>query len=412
KYTGGMDPLVNPANDGALVRQTLERLGFQVTLLNDADQRSMKRAIADFGSALEEAGPETTALFYYAGHGLQVNGFNYLIPVNADIRKEADVDIEGVAAENILRQMEFAMPKTSIVILDACRNNPLTRSFRSGTRGLARMDAPNGSFVAYSTAPGDVAADGTGANSPFALAFAAEVVKPNQAIEESFRNIRVRVSSATQGAQTPWDSSSLMAPFYFAGRSENAAMTAVPAAPAYDAAADQALWNSVANSSNPDDYAAYLAAYPTGNFATLAQSRMAGLQQAASRGTQSAALPPEPAFDSPLPDGTIILSRKVAQALDGFQSATTNSAVIAAYFYVSSDGRHYGASACTAPIQAPVSGTSSCPKGVWGIALRTRFDGRAADACAKSAGAECIRLFVGAEQKATYKTIDDHLAGN
>ncbi|TDQ81934.1 caspase domain-containing protein, partial [Dongia mobilis] len=112
KYTGGMDPLVNPANDGALVRQTLERLGFQVTLLNDADQRSMKRAIADFGSALEEAGPETTALFYYAGHGLQVNGFNYLIPVNADIRKEADVDIEGVAAENILRQMEFAMPKT------------------------------------------------------------------------------------------------------------------------------------------------------------------------------------------------------------------------------------------------------------------------------------------------------------
>jgi carboxyl-terminal processing protease len=215
QYGASLGRLPNPANDAQSVASALRAVGFDVDLVVDADQKGMKRAISRFGERLSSA-RGATGLFYYAGHGIQSRGTNYLIPVSAPIEREADLDLEAVAADTVLAQMEDAGAATSIVILDACRNMPLARSFRSSSRGLARMDAPNGSFIAYSTAPGATAADGDGRNSPFAAALVKQIGQKGTPIEVMFRGIRKDVLQATGGQQVPWDSSSLVEPFYFA----------------------------------------------------------------------------------------------------------------------------------------------------------------------------------------------------
>ena len=236
-YGRDLGRLPNPANDAALMASTLSKLGFKVTRLVDADQKQMKRAISDFGSALMAAGPDAAGLFFYAGHGVQVAGENYLVPLHAEIAKEADVEIEAVQADWVLKQMEFAGNRLNIVILDACRNNPLSRSVRAATRGLARMDAPKGSFIAYSTAPGETAADGTGKNSPYTIALAKAMLAPGIAIEETFRNARVDVLKATGEQQIPWESSSLTGAFFFQpGAPAGATAPAAPEPPASSAA--------------------------------------------------------------------------------------------------------------------------------------------------------------------------------
>ena len=138
-------PLANPANDARLMAATLRGLGFEVIERTDVDQKKMKLAIFELGDRLEAAGRDAVGLFYYAGHGVQVNGQNYLIPLKAQIEKERHVAIEAVGAGWVLSQMEFAGNRVNFVILDACRNNPMTRSFRSRLRGLAKMDAPTAS---------------------------------------------------------------------------------------------------------------------------------------------------------------------------------------------------------------------------------------------------------------------------
>jgi carboxyl-terminal processing protease len=283
-YGGGLGALKNPASDARLVSKALKSVGFQVTTLLDADQRAMKRAISDFGEAVGQAGPSSIALFFYAGHGIQVSGTNYLVPVGATIERQGDVDLEAIEAEAVLKQLEYAGAEVSIVILDACRNNPLPRSFRSGDRGLARMDAPTGSFVAYSTAPGDVAVDGEGANSPFAAALAEEVRRPGASVEEVFRSVRRKVMSATGEKQVPWDSSSLTAPFYFAPQGQTLA-SAEPTQPAEPASApatqggqmlsaEMLMWESVKDSTRAADFEAYLKRFPNGVYSDLARVRL------------------------------------------------------------------------------------------------------------------------------------------
>jgi formylglycine-generating enzyme required for sulfatase activity len=234
KYGAEMGKLPNPANDASLMADTLTRLGFKVTRLVDADQKQMKRAISDFGSALLAAGPDAAGLFFYAGHGVQIAGENYLIPLGANIEKEADAELEAVPANWILKQMEFAGNRINIIILDACRNNPMARGMRSADRGLARMDAPKGSFIAYSTAPGETAADGDTRNSPYTRALAKAMLEPGVAIEETFRNARIDVLNETGEKQVPWESSSLTGAFYFQAGAAKAATApaAEPAAPA------------------------------------------------------------------------------------------------------------------------------------------------------------------------------------
>ncbi|WP_066650995.1 MULTISPECIES: caspase family protein [Sphingomonas] len=214
-YGASFGALTNPVNDAKLIGDTLRSLGFDVEVVTDTDQRTLKQAIVRFGQRLGRAGSQATGLFYYAGHGVQSRGNNYLIPVGAAIAKEADLDIDGVDANAVLSQMQEAGIATSIVVLDACRNMPLVRSFRSGTRGLARMEAPNGSYIAYSTRPGQTAADGNGVNSPFAKAFVDQVQRPGQSINEVFDNVRLTVSEVTQGQQIPASDSTLLRGFVF-----------------------------------------------------------------------------------------------------------------------------------------------------------------------------------------------------
>lgn len=215
RYASKLGALENPGNDARLIATVLRTLGFDVELLIDGDQKAMKRAISNLGERLGRAGRGSTGLFYFAGHGMQSRGQNYLIPIGAVIEREADVDLEAVAADTVLSQMVDASAATNIVILDACRNTPVLRSFRSGVRGLARMEAPNGSFISYSTAPGSVAYDGDGKYSPFAEALSMELSASGQPIEATFRNVRKSVLKSTDGQQTPWDASSLTDTFLF-----------------------------------------------------------------------------------------------------------------------------------------------------------------------------------------------------
>jgi Caspase domain len=207
--------LNNPVNDAKLMARSMRALGFEVVEHTDADEKAMKRAIQDFGRRIERAGRDTVSVFYYAGHGLQVNGINYLVPIKARIQRATDVAIEAVDASLVLHQMEDAGSRVNIMILDACRNNPLPRGLRSTLRGLATMNAPQGSLIAYSTAPESVSMDGEGENSPYTLALARTMAEPGLAAEEVFRQVRVRVLEATRGEQRPWESSSLTTAFYF-----------------------------------------------------------------------------------------------------------------------------------------------------------------------------------------------------
>jgi formylglycine-generating enzyme required for sulfatase activity len=213
-YSSG--PLPNPANDAKMIAETLGNLGFEVIARRNADQNTMKRAIQEFGARLEKAGPAAVGLFYYAGHGVQLNGRNYLIPTTAQIDREGDVEIEAVSADWVIEQMRYARNRLNIVILDACRNNPFTRSMRSVDHGLATMDAPAGILIAYSTAPGAVAADGSGRNSPYTEALSQAMRNLHEPVEQVFKHVRVGVMSATSGKQVPWESSSLTGDFYFA----------------------------------------------------------------------------------------------------------------------------------------------------------------------------------------------------
>ena len=209
-----MSILANPVNDAIEMEALLKSSGFQVKKYTDLDQSAMKRVIDEFGSSLNNA---EVGLFFYAGHGIQANGRNYLIPVDASLKTENDVEYNCVDAGRILARMEDAGTKTNIVILDACRDNPFERSWsrKSTGQGLAFMDAPMGSLIAYSTAPGKTASDGAGNNSPYTSALIQYMKIPNIKIEDFFKKVRVLVREKTKGQQTPWESTSLEGDFYF-----------------------------------------------------------------------------------------------------------------------------------------------------------------------------------------------------
>jgi uncharacterized caspase-like protein len=209
-YSSG--PLKNPVNDAADMAAMLKKLGFSVTLKKDAKQQEMDESIEAFGNRLKRGG---VGLFYYAGHGVQVNGTNYLLPIGARINKEADIKYQAVDVNKILDEMANANNDLNIVMLDACRDNPYARSFRNATRGLAIVSsAPSGTFISYSTSPGNVARDGDGRNSPYTKAVLENIVKPGLTITDVFMNVRTKVKRET--GQVPWELSSLEGRFYFA----------------------------------------------------------------------------------------------------------------------------------------------------------------------------------------------------
>jgi hypothetical protein len=213
--------LANPVNDAKDMAAALKDMNFQVILGLDLDKRDLDTKVHEFSQALTEA---ETGVFFYAGHGLQASGRNYLIPVDAKLQGERDIDFEAVGLDFILKQMELDREgKTSIVFLDACRDNPLARNLaRSmGTRsasighGLAQVQAGVGTFVAYSTQPGNVALDGQGRNSPFVAALAKSVKEQGRSLTAVMIDVRKQVLAATGGKQVPWDHSALTGDFYF-----------------------------------------------------------------------------------------------------------------------------------------------------------------------------------------------------
>jgi formylglycine-generating enzyme required for sulfatase activity len=276
-YGASLGYLPNPTNDARLIGETLEKLGFTVEILLDADQRAMKRAISAFGERLERAGKDGIGLFYYAGHGMSVNGTDYLIPVQAEIAREPDVESEAVRADWVLAQMEYARNLVNIVVLDACRNNPLTRSFRSLSRGLVGLQRQVvGTYVAYSADYGQVAEDGAGANSPFAEALARNLPTPAVDIDLMFRNVRGAVLQATGGRQLPKSENSLTGAFHLIP--EDVPATPAPAFTASAGADKEAMfWAAIGASEDPVDYAAYLEQFPEGTFARLAKRKLDSL---------------------------------------------------------------------------------------------------------------------------------------
>ena len=183
-------PLKNPPNDARDMAATLRALGFDVTNGINVNQRDMKRLIREFGQKLKAGG---SGLFYYAGHGVQSKGRNYLIPVDANITSEAEVEDSGVDVSLVLNFMDDAQNGLNIVILDACRNNPFSRSFRSASDGLAQVDAPTGTLIAYATAPGRVASDGTGQNGLYTSELLKQMRVPGLSATEMFMRVRAEV---------------------------------------------------------------------------------------------------------------------------------------------------------------------------------------------------------------------------
>jgi uncharacterized caspase-like protein len=225
--------LPNPANDARAMTNFLSSAGFQVVQAPDLTQSDMRRTIADFAKTVSDKGPDTVALVFYAGHGLQVDGENFLVPVDARIEREADVPLQATRLADLMNALSSVPSKSRIVILDACRNNPFSAINKTAGRGLAIVDAPNGSIVSYSTAPGTEALDGDGQNSPYTTALMKIGHEPGLPIEQLLKRVRLDVSNTTARQQFPWESSSLTVEFSFfpAGAGQERAATANNAQP-------------------------------------------------------------------------------------------------------------------------------------------------------------------------------------
>lgn len=212
------DALVNPVNDATDIAEALRSLGFEVTLLLDQDLRAMKGALETFNQQLQIGG---VGVFYYAGHGIQVDGENYLIPLNARLERQSDVRFEALALGQVLNAMEDSDAEVKIVMIDACRDNPFHLRLRSGTRtlstqrGLAFEVPPEGTIISFATSPGREADDGEGRNSPYTASLLRHIKTPNLDVNAVFRAVRADVMNTTQQRQVPWYQESLVGSFFF-----------------------------------------------------------------------------------------------------------------------------------------------------------------------------------------------------
>jgi uncharacterized caspase-like protein len=257
-------PLANPLNDARTMAETLGNLGFKVINLQNATQKQMFEAVRQFGDQLQGG----VGLFYYAGHGVQVKGRNFLIPVDAAIEREDEVPYKGFDVGLVLEKMEAAKNPLNIVILDACRNNPFARGSRSAATGLAQMDAPTGAIVAFATAPGAEAADGAGSNGLYTTHLLRNMTTPGLKVEDVFKRTRVAVKQDSAGRQIPWESTSLEGDFYFTPPAGGAAPQAQP-----PASVETEMWSVISESNSPRAYRAYLEKFPNGRYAEQARAK-------------------------------------------------------------------------------------------------------------------------------------------
>ena len=211
-------PLPNPTNDAKMMAGLLTAAGFEVTAASDLMQNELRQAIGDFAGKVAAKGPNTVALVFYAGHGLQIDGENFLVPVDASLKREADVPLQSLRLNDVMNTLASVPTLMRIVMLDACRNNPFTDINTTAGKGLAIVDVragAAGAFISFSTSPGMEALDGSGSNSPYTSALLESAREPGLPIEEAFKRARVLVNKSTDGQQTPWESSSLTSNFSF-----------------------------------------------------------------------------------------------------------------------------------------------------------------------------------------------------
>jgi len=280
-------PLVNPAGDARAVADRLREAGFRVTLKVDAPRRELQDAIRGFGDALARDS-KAVGVFYYAGHGVQLNWRNFMLPVDARIQRPADIAAQGVDVGLLLESLARARNPLNLVILDACRNNPFGRDFRTDGRGLSQLDAPPGTLLAYATAPGNTADDGEGAHGLYTDNLLKEMKVPGAPVEDVFKRVRLAVRRASEGAQIPWESTSLEGDFAFVGGSGRDLSREQK-----EFEADLAAWNTLREASTPEPLEAFIRQRPSGKFAELAQHRLdVVLRQRGEKPVQAAAPPP------------------------------------------------------------------------------------------------------------------------
>jgi Caspase domain len=295
--------LKNPRSDALDMAAALRRLGFDVLDGRDLDKRSMERLIRQFGVKLSGA---DLAFFFYGGHGVAINGQNYLVPTDARLGSEGDADFEALPLSLVLKQMEREA-KTSIVLLDACRDNPLARNLarNMGTRssqvgqGLAEVRTGVGTLIGFSTQPGNVATDGAGRNSPYAEALLRHMEVPGKDVSGVLIAVRNHVLKETGGRQVPWEHTSLTGQVYLRLDAVPPPGAAIPSpAPNYDREIELSYWNSVKDSKSPAMLESYLERYPYGNFSGLARAMLDQLKATAAP-PPTGGPTPGPKADSP-----------------------------------------------------------------------------------------------------------------
>jgi uncharacterized protein len=280
--TYAIRPLDNPKHDATLMAETLKSVGFDVATVIDGTQVDIKAAVLEFGRKLST--PDSVAVFYYAGHGVQVDGDNFLIPIGADIRDLEEVALNGINLNDILRTMERANSRLNLAILDACRDNPFASRTRGSSGGLAQVEAPAGTMIAYATAPGRVALDGTGENSPYTAALAEVIPTEGVPLEDVFRRTRRKVLDVTKGRQTPWEHSSLTGEFFFRIKTAAPEVTqrneGTPT-PAHDQRLIEfAAWEQIKGSDKAADLQRFSEQYPQSPFNELIPPRLEKIKKA------------------------------------------------------------------------------------------------------------------------------------
>ncbi|MEP6787575.1 MAG: caspase family protein [Acidobacteriota bacterium] len=274
--------LTNSVNDATDMANALSSLGFEVIYGVDLNLKQMSEKVREFGDKLKSKGG--VGMFYYAGHGIQVGGRNYLIPVEANILREDEIADGALNFDVVLRKMATANNGLNIVVLDACRNNPFARSWSRGgdEGGLAQINAPTGTFIAYATSPDRTASDGSGRNGLYTSELLKVLPDPALKIEDAFKRVTIAVDRASGGEQIPWTSSSLRGEFYFKTDEKNskivketntaAIMNDKPFAPPVPP--DLADWNKIKDSKNPMDLTAYMEKYPNSPYSQVAAARI------------------------------------------------------------------------------------------------------------------------------------------
>jgi uncharacterized caspase-like protein len=297
--------LPNPAVDAKSMAKVLRNVGFDVVEGTNLTRDKMTERLLEFGQKAQGA---DVALFFYAGHGIAVNGSNYLLPVDADLKSEMDVKLGSAINIDLTLEQTMSDAKVKLVFLDACRDNPFAAKIKSNSatrsvavqQGLAEMKSGEGTLIAFATGPGQTALDGeVGTNSPFTRALIANITAPGVEIQQAMTKVRAQVNEETNKGQLPWGHTNLIGTVYLNPAPAASGQVEAPNTPAVTASAasevELEFWRSIKDSNKPEELNAYLTNYPNGTFKSLALARIASLQDGPSTTTRNLSAAVDPA---------------------------------------------------------------------------------------------------------------------